>query len=114
MNLIICHYCQKEFNGRSNQKYCSTSCKSAINNIRIAKRNEPFKQIEQKIKANRRILIALENIYGNKELSQECISKSNINQNFNTGINVKNRVIEFYEYALKRLDNNNYIIFKTQ
>jgi hypothetical protein len=114
MDKKLCESCGESFMGRANQKYCSTRCKSTVNNARINERDKGQRDIEQKIKANRRILMLLEGIYGNQEFPASIIQNSKLEQHFNTGIKSKERVIQFYDYNLQVLENKNLRIFKAE
>jgi hypothetical protein len=107
-----CTYCGEPFTGRANQKYCSIRCKSAINNERTAERDKEAKSIESRIRENRRILINLYSIFGDEEIPEIVISKTNLDTDYNNGISPSHDTIRVLDYSIKQLQNNNYLISK--
>ena len=117
MTINKCPNCKIEFTGRENQRYCSTRCKSAVNNARINERDKISKAIESKMRANRKILMMLEQVYGQQELPPIIIKNSCLNQTYKTGLatnEIGEKTIFFYDYSLTYLVNKNYKISKTQ
>jgi hypothetical protein len=112
MTTTICSNCSQVFEGRSNQKYCGSRCKSAVNNNRMAERNKESKQIERRIRENRRILIALHSLFGNEEIPYSVLSKTKLDSTFNNGISPDFKTVKILDYSLKKLENNNYLITK--
>jgi hypothetical protein len=112
MTTTICSNCSQVFEGRSNQKYCSSRCKSAVNNNRMAERNKESKLIEQRIRANRRILINLHSLFGDEEIPRSVLSKTKFDSGFNNGVSPSSKTIKILDYSIKRLENNNYLITK--
>jgi hypothetical protein len=107
-----CPNCGNSFYGRSNRTYCSQSCKSAINNLRVAKRDKTANFIAQKVKANRRILMSLYNIYGDIELSPMVIDKTQLDKTWNSRMSLDRKEQVFLDFGLQLLPNNNYLIIK--
>ena len=95
----ICQNCGAFFTGRANQLYCTQSCKSAINNCRIAERDKTARLIEKKIKINRRILMTLHRLYGEIELPDFIITKTAFNGSFNNGISKDKTKFIFLDYC---------------
>lgn len=109
-----CPNCGNLFYGRSNRTYCSQSCKSAINNSRVAKRDKDANIAAQKVKANRRILMSLYNIYGNIELSPMIIDKTKLDKTWNSRVSADYKKQLFLDFCLEKLLNNNYLIYKIE
>jgi hypothetical protein len=107
-----CPHCGNSFYGRSNRAYCSQSCKSAINNFRVAKRDENANAIAQKVKINRRILMNLYGIYGEIELPSVVVEKTQLDGRWHSFISVDGKKQIFLDFVLNRLPNNNYSISK--
>lgn len=110
---IICHYCGDPFEGRPNRVYCSTSCKSAINNQRYAERDYEAKKIERAIRANRSIVFKLYQLFGEQTLPLSIIEKTAIKTHFNSGAAMDGSLFCFLDFGLKMLPNNYYQILKT-
>jgi endogenous inhibitor of DNA gyrase (YacG/DUF329 family) len=107
-----CPNCGNSFYGRSNRTYCSQSCKSAINNVRVAKRDEKANSIAKQVKTNRRILMNLYSIYGDKELPKIAISNTEIDLKWHSWMSADCTKQAFLDFLLCRLPNNNYSISK--
>jgi uncharacterized Zn finger protein (UPF0148 family) len=107
-----CPNCGNPFHGRSNRTYCSQSCKSAINNFRVAERDKDANIATQKVKANRRILMNLYNLYGNIELPPMVIEKTKLDKRWSSRINYEKKMQLFLDFCLTKLVNGNYLIEK--
>ena len=107
-----CPNCGNPFYGRSNRSYCSQSCKSAINNSRVSERDKDANIATQKVKANRRILMSLYNIYGNIELAPMVIEKTKLDKTWSSRVNHKEKKQLFLDFCLTKLENGNYLIEK--
>jgi hypothetical protein len=110
----FCKNCGGKLEGRSNQIYCSARCKSSINNRRVSERDKNARSIERQIKANRQILMALNRLYGERELPEFVISASAIKANFNNGMSADRLTIRFLDFKLTKLGNSNFIIQKVE
>ena len=108
-----CQKCGRVFEGRANKSYCSSNCKSAMNNNRVAERDKDALIIEQKIKANRRILRSLHNLYGEVELPSVIIEKTALDFQYNNGRTTQVNSLIILDYKIFKLTNNNYKISKT-
>jgi hypothetical protein len=107
-----CPHCGNSFYGRSNRTYCSQSCKSSINNFRVAKRDEDANRIAQMVKANRRILMNLHDIYGKIELPPIIVDNTRLDKKWHSWISSDGTQMAFLDFVLRRLPNHNYSIFK--
>ena len=107
-----CLNCGNIFYGRSNRTYCSQSCKSAINNFRIAERDEGANKVARMVKTNRRILINLHGIYGNMELPSVIVDKTRLDKKWYNWASPDGTQQVFLDYCLRRLPNSNYLISK--
>ena len=76
MNAKTCESCGSLFEGRANKRYCSSRCQSTTNNQRVAERDEIARTFEREIRTNRRILITLYRLFGDKELPEFVIRNS--------------------------------------
>ena len=112
MTVKICPHCGTSFEGRANRAYCSTSCKSAINNFRIAERDKTANDVAKIVKNNRRILMQLHNIYGEVELPAIVVSTTKLDKKWHSMISTDGKQIVFLDCVLKHLSNGNYIIYK--
>jgi hypothetical protein len=115
MKKQVCENCREEFTGRGNQKYCSTRCKSAVNNARMTNRDEEVKNMEQKIRKNRKILADLHSIFQNDEIPKiviDKLQKLGYDETYNNGISPDTMTLRYLDYSLTELGNNNYLIQK--
>ena len=85
MTIKKCQKCGRTFEGRANKNYCSSNCKSAMNNSRVAERDKESLSIHQQLNQNRRILKALYGVFGEQELPTGVVEKSGLNFQINTG-----------------------------
>jgi hypothetical protein len=108
----FCQNCGDKLEGRSNQVYCSTRCKSKINNFRVSERDKNALTFQRQVKVNRQILMTLFRLYGERELPEFVISASAIKANFNNGMSVDRLAIRFLDFKLQKLENTNFIIQK--
>jgi hypothetical protein len=112
MTSIICQNCGSLFYGRPNRAYCSPSCKSAANNRSYTERNTDARQTELKVRANRRILLDLYNVFQDEPFPITVIEKSKLDTDFNNGVSADGSVFIFLDVALKELPNKNCRILK--
>lgn len=109
----ICSHCGDPFEGRPNRAYCSTSCKSAVNNQRYAARDGEARKVERVIRANRTILSKLYQLFGHQLLPEGLLAQSALNTSFNSGVAADGSRYCFLDYALLRCPNQFFQILKT-
>ena len=51
-----CGYCDEVLKGNSNEKFCDSSCRSAVNNLKYKKDNKVITKINRLLKRNRDIM----------------------------------------------------------
>jgi hypothetical protein len=112
MEVKNCPNCGNSFVGRANRAYCSTSCKSAINNSRIFERDKQANNIANHVKTNRRILMQLYSIYGEIELPPIVIDKTPLNKVWHSWISANGKKQLFLDMVLEHLPNSNFLIHK--
>lgn len=81
-----CSVCQNEFEGRSNQKYCSQKCKNAFHNKEIKLKEHHIKLINRELHKNWVTLQKLYDIYRSSPISREIVLKYGFNQKYHTHI----------------------------
>lgn len=108
----MCAKCGEPFEGRANQKYCSTSCKSAVNNERQHVKKATQIETNKILNRNRRILINLYNVFGTDPIDKKYLSKMGLKGNTNTGSFEGGFV--FYEYTLTQSTGNKNTYFITK
>lgn len=108
---IICQNCKEEFEGRRNQLYCSSRCKSDTNNQRVAQRDKEIIEVEKKMRKNRRILAMLHGLYQDKTLPMFVIKNTEYDANITTGVS-KDGAYMNYEYGIKKISDNEFKIIK--
>ena len=110
---IICHYCGDPFEGRPNRVYCSTSCKSAINNQRYAARDLEARKIERYVRANRNVLSKLYGLFGDTPLPLSLILRAKLDTRFYSGSTKEASRFNFLDFSLQMDVNKNYQIIKS-
>lgn len=63
-----CIYCGEELKGRSDKKFCDTNCRNAYNNQKNSDVNKSMRNINNRLRKNRRILDAM--IPENEEMTK--------------------------------------------
>ncbi len=112
MELKNCPNCGDSFLGRANRAYCSSSCKSAINNARIFERDKQANEVAKIVKNNRRILMQLHNVYGEIELPEIVIEKTALKRIWHSWVSPNGKKQIFLDMVLEHLSNNNFLIRK--
>ena len=107
-----CAYCGDQFDGRPNRVYCSSSCKSAINNQRYAARDLEARKIERSIRANRNILSKLYGLFGDTPLPPSIIRKTKLDTRFYIGVSISASLFSFLDFSLQLDASKNYQIIK--
>ena len=109
---MICKNCKTYFEGRRNQLYCSTRCKSSVNNQRVAVRDKQIIATERTIRKNRNIAMQLHKLFGEESFSENVLKNSGLDTNFFTGLG-ENNTFHFYDYAIKPMTDRTYKIVKS-
>ncbi|MGF1533121.1 MAG: hypothetical protein ACFCUI_05425 [Bernardetiaceae bacterium] len=86
-----CIQCQKEFDGRRNQKFCSLSCKNEYNNDRYRQSNQLTKPIDDILHRNHRILKELFAAQPQTMVTQTDLSARGFQFGYITGLATKER-----------------------
>lgn len=71
MKKSTCQNCGADFIGRSNQRYCTTSCKAAYNNSKASLQRLFTRDIDMQLKRNYQIVKSLLADCGKIELSRQ-------------------------------------------
>jgi hypothetical protein len=101
MNIkLICKNCQKDFFGRSDKKFCSTTCKNRYNYQLRKETRDITKIIDGILHRNRIILFTLMKNEKNKKIKIDrlILEKMNFNFNYFTGI-YRNSQNKLYHYV---------------
>ncbi len=81
-----CYFCEKEFEGRSNQKFCSSKCKNAFHNQENKTKEIQVKTINKVLHKNWTTLQKLFEIYRSSPISKEIIRAYGFNEKYHTHI----------------------------
>lgn len=116
MEKKLCPQCGEEFVGRRNKIYCSTPCKTVVNNAHYIERNSTARVFADKVRENRNILDALHKLFEKKEIPGNVIKSTKLDYNYCTFLTYKGEEPStfFNDYELRQLGNKNYSIFKAQ
>jgi predicted nucleic acid-binding Zn ribbon protein len=80
----VCATCGQAFEGRANKEYCSTACKSAVNNKRQAKKNSKVLEVEKILRRNRNILVKLYEVYREEPFTETQLKRLGLLPSFFT------------------------------
>jgi len=91
-----CLECGDSFQGRTDAKFCSDSCRSAHHNKTNKEAREVVKNVNSILKRNRKILASL-NRSGTSRVKREELTKSGFNFNYltNTYVTGKGKIYKF-------------------
>jgi hypothetical protein len=103
----VCATCGQTFEGRANKEYCSTACKSAVNNKRQAKKNSKVLEREKIIRRNKNILEKLYLIFKNKPFDLTYALNAGLNLDFYSRKGTNGSA--FHEYCLIQTNELYYI-----
>jgi hypothetical protein len=108
--LIVCQRCDTLFEGRANRQYCSTACKSAVNNERQLVKTKELIDTNKVLRRNRRILIELFELFGSQPFDRSLLDRKGFNSEYMTSADKD--FILFYEFALYRKSKDVFFISK--
>ncbi len=86
-----CTNCQTEFEGRSNQRFCSTRCKNEYNNARHRASSQVTKPIDDILHRNHRILTEILEEQSQAMVTQAELAMKGFQFGYVTGIATKER-----------------------
>jgi hypothetical protein len=114
---LICKYCETAFFGRSDKKFCSTTCKNRHNYFLRKETKDITKIIDGILHRNRIILFTLMENEKNKKIKIDRIvlEKMNFNFNYFTGIyrNSQNKLYHYvYDFARMEFSTQEILIVK--
>lgn len=78
MKAVICENCHEEFKGRSNKKFCSTSCKNQFHNHRNKEKNALFNELNKQLQRNYSVLNQTFDIYRSSPVKLEILEKQGL------------------------------------
>jgi hypothetical protein len=108
--LIVCQRCDTLFEGRANRQYCSTACKSAVNNERQLVKTKELIDTNRVLRRNRRILIELFDLFDSQPFDKSLLDRKGFDANYATSVEENSMV--FYEFALYRKTTGLFFITK--
>lgn len=71
-----CMYCEDEFNGRLNQKFCSTKCKNAFHNERNREKESVVNDVNKRLHKNWSILRDLYQVYKSRPIHMQILESN--------------------------------------
>ena len=81
-----CQSCEKEFEGRSNQKFCSISCKNKFHNQKNKEKESNVLHINKILHKNWTVLHKLYDIYRSSPIQNDVIKAYGVDLNYFTHI----------------------------
>lgn len=79
-----CPKCQKEFDGRSNQKFCTPNCKNAFHNSENKLKEQHVKHINRALHKNWTTLQKIFDIYRSSPIKKEVLEAYGFNEKYHT------------------------------
>lgn len=107
---IVCQKCDTLFEGRANRQYCSTACKSAVNNQRQLVKTKELIDTNKILRRNRRILLELFDLFGTQPFNRSLLDRKGFKSEYMTSAD-KNAML-FYEFSLYKKDKDVFFITK--
>lgn len=112
-----CITCEKDFGGRSNQKFCSVSCKNKHHNLRNKQKESVVLNINKVLHKNWTVLNKLYHVYRSSPISLEIATAYGYNSKFYTHIHnspVGEKYTMVYDIGFKNhIDNKIQIIVES-
>jgi hypothetical protein len=111
-----CSYCTKEFQGRLNQKFCSSKCKNNYHNAKNREENSVVNRTNKSLIINWNILKKMHAIYKSKPVALDLLEangyKTRFHTHTSTGIRGGKYIMVYdYGYTL-HFDNQIQIVFE--
>lgn len=79
-----CPNCARAFNGRANQRFCSSTCRIQFNNNKIRDAREPVVEINKVLYRNRAVLKDLYHRFGSDPIELKLLNRSDYNKRYYT------------------------------
>jgi len=110
----VCLNCGYELRGRSDQKYCSDSCRNAYHNQQNSGPTNFIRRINNILKRNRKILeTSCPHEKSKSTIGKLTAAGFNFNYHTNSYLTKKGQEYFFcYDYGYLELDNNEVVIVK--
>lgn len=84
MKAVICKNCNEEFKGRSNKKFCSSSCKNQFHNERNKEKNALFTALNKQLQKNYSVLNQTFEVYRSAPVKLDILEKQGFSVDFHT------------------------------
>ena len=91
-----CLACKNDFEGRSNQKFCSVKCKNSFHNVKNKEKKININKINRILHKNWVVLNKLFNIYRSSPVSLEIAKAHGFENKYQTHIYVNPRGENYY------------------
>lgn len=112
--MSTCQSCHKEFEGRSNRKFCSVSCKNKFHNSKNKEREANVTSINKILHRNWSTLHKLYDVYRSSPISMDVAEAYGYDKNYFTHIHnspIGEKYTMIYDLGLKNhIDNKIQII----
>ena len=99
-----CNHCKKDFEGRSNKKFCSTKCKNAFHNERLKEKESHLNELNRILHKNWVVLGKLYEIYRSSPISIQIAKAHGFVDKYHTHIHKSPRGESYtmlYDYGFK-------------
>jgi len=110
----VCLHCGYELHGRSDQKYCSDSCRNADHNQQNSSSSNFIRNINNTLRRNRKILEKL-CPYDKAKSTKNQLAQDGFNFNYHTNKYLTKKGLEYYfcyDYGYLELTDDEVIIVK--
>lgn len=84
MKTTTCIQCGSTFQGRSNKKFCSLTCKNTHHNDAYREQNKVLTQLDKILHKNRAVLLDMYNVYRSSPIKLETLQARGFHPNYHT------------------------------
>jgi hypothetical protein len=113
--MVNCKECKKEFVGRLDKKFCSSSCKSAFNNKLHREENKEVNRIIRHLKNNRKLLKKAIGSRSTNTVYRVELERLGYNFRYSTDqltTNKNDHYIFTFEYGILEISNDRILVVK--
>ena len=101
-----CLYCNKELDGRLDQKFCGKPCRNNYNNARYREEHKRINDVTRILKKNRQILLELMP-FGQVPYTKDQLEQRGFNFSYFTNVysqNTNNKYYFCFDYGYVKID----------
>lgn len=110
-----CDYCNEEFKGRINKKFCSNSCKNAFHNERYREKEATVRDLNKVLHKNWTILKEMYGVHKSTPISINILESNGYKMKYHTHLHnspLGEKYTMVYDYGFKNHFDNQIQIVK--